>query len=245
MPSSSYGRLSDVGFLTARPFAHRGLHGAHVSENGLAAFDAAIAAGVGIECDVRPSRDGVAMVFHDAALTRLTGADGLVADRTAQELEELSLADGGRIPRLASLLERCAAGTPLLIEVKIDGWAVAPACAPVADALAQHCGASFAVMSFNPFALRWFARRGSAFPRGLVVTGQGKGRWRGRIERALAMTLARPDFIACDIRDLPSRFAARARARGLPVLTWTVRTDTQRAVAAIHADQIIFENMHG
>jgi hypothetical protein len=59
--------------LTARPFAHRGLHGPRVSENGMAAFAAAVAGQYGIECDVRLSRDGVPMVFHDAALARMTG----------------------------------------------------------------------------------------------------------------------------------------------------------------------------
>ena len=39
---------------------------------------------------------------------------------------------------------------------------------------------------------------------------------------------ARPDFLAYDIRDLPSRFAAGQRRRGLPVLTWTVRNEDHR-----------------
>ena len=66
-------------------FAHRGLHGAGASENGMAAFNAAIAQGYGAECDVRLSRDGVAMVFHDAALSRVTGVEGVVAGRTAAQ----------------------------------------------------------------------------------------------------------------------------------------------------------------
>ena len=52
---------------------------------------------------------------------------------------------------------------------------------------------------------------------------------------------ARPDFLAYDIRDLPSRFAAAQRSRGIPVLTWTVRTQAQEETAHRHADQIIHE----
>ncbi len=59
--------------------------------------------------------------------------------------------------------------------------------------------------------------------RGLVVTEDGKG-WRGPIERRLSLLWARPEFLAYDVRDLPSRFAAVQRARGLPVFTWTCRT---------------------
>lgn len=243
MRSSSSGPKPDrPAFLTERPFAHRGLHGRAVSENGMAAFDAAIAGGFGVECDVRLSRDGVPMIFHDAVLDRMTVMSGPLAARGAAELDGIALMDGGGVPRLSALLERCAGGTPLLIELKIDHWRhVPPLCAAVADALACHGALKAAVMSFDPFAMRWFARHAPDVVRGLVVTQQEKGRIRGWIERALALALARPDFIACDILDLPSRFAARCRKKGLPVLTWTVRGADDRARAALHADQIIFE----
>ena len=39
----------------------------------------------------------------------------------------------------------------------------------------------------------------------------------------------------------PSRFADAQRAKGMPVLTWTVRTLADRARAAEHASQIIYE----
>ena len=235
------GLRPDLSFLTARPFAHRGLHGAGASENGMAAFNAAIAQGYGAECDVRLSRDGVAMVFHDAALSRVTGVEGVVAGRTAAQLEQLRLEDGGGIPRLNTLLQACGQAVPLLIELKVMGRNVAPLCAAVARDLAKHPGVQAAIMSFNPIAMRWFARNMPQAVRGLVVTEQGQPGWRGAARRGLALWVARPDFIACDVRDLPSRFAAEARERGLPVLSWTVRTKAEHAVAAAHADQIIFE----
>src|SRR4051794_38019687 len=54
-------------------FAHRGLHGPDVPENSLAAFEEAIALGAGIECDVRLSGDGSAVVVHDSNLERSCG----------------------------------------------------------------------------------------------------------------------------------------------------------------------------
>lgn len=235
------GLRPDLSFLTARPFAHRGLHGAGISENGMAAFRAAIAQGFGIECDVRLSGDGVAMVFHDAALLRMTGVEGLLSDHRADHLEQMRLADGGGIPRLETLLQACGQTVPLLIELKVSGRHVAPLCAAVARDLAKHPHALAAVMSFNPVAMRWFARHMPQAARGLVATEQGDTGWRGVARRGLALWVARPDFIACDVRDFPSRFATRARKRGLAVLTWTVRTEAEHAAAAAHADQIIFE----
>jgi len=231
-------------FLTARPFAHRGLHGGRVSENGMAAFTAAIAGGFGIECDARLSRDGVAIVFHDAALQRMTGEAGTVSDHDAGAIDRLMLPDGGSVPRLRALLDLCGTDVPLLIEIKVDGRHVAPICAAVADDLARRPKTLAAVMSFNPMAISWFRRHRPAVARGLVVTEQGKRGQRSRIARALALWTAKPDFIACDIRDLPSSLSTDARRRGMLVLTWTVRGEEERACAALHADQIIFERSH-
>ena len=61
-PAPDAARISELGRL---PFAHRGLHGSGLVENSRAAFDAAVAAGHGIELDVQASRDGEAIVFHD------------------------------------------------------------------------------------------------------------------------------------------------------------------------------------
>ena len=69
------------------PIAHRGC-GRRTAppENSLGAFQAACAAGYGIELDVQLSADGEAMVFHDAQLARMTGAEGRIADHTAADL---------------------------------------------------------------------------------------------------------------------------------------------------------------
>src|SRR3954469_23544234 len=87
----SRSRRAELDLLGARPFAHRGLHGAGRPENSRAAFEAAIAAGSGIELDVQASRDAEAMVFHDYELERLTAAQGATADLAAAELGALTL----------------------------------------------------------------------------------------------------------------------------------------------------------
>jgi hypothetical protein len=52
----------------------------------------------------------------------------------------------------------------------------------------------------------------------------------------------RPDFVAYWVNELPSPAPWIARhVFGCPLLTWTVRTAEQRARAARHADQMIFE----
>lgn len=235
-------RGAELARLIALPFAHRGLHGDGRPENSLAAFEAAIERGHGIELDVRLTLDGRAAVFHDEALDRLTGAQGPVARLTSEELKALELRGGGgeRIPILEDVLSLVHGRVPLLIELKAPNASAARLCATVARTLHGYLG-PVAVMSFNPEVGDWFAHRSLRRLRGLVVSEQDKKGLRGRIERWFAARRARPDFLAFDIRDLPSAFAARHRARGLPVLTWTVRSEAQRAVAAEHADQIVYE----
>ena len=227
--------------MAALPFAHRGLHGSGRPENSLVAFRAAIEEGHGIELDVRASRDEQAIVFHDAELDRLTEATGPVALRSVDELKVLMLRDGGgeTIPDLPQTLALIGGRVPLLVEVKAPDAQVAPICRAVARAISTYSG-PVGVMSFNPQVTRWFARHAPREVRGLVVTEAGKPH-RGSIRRRLAYWRARPDFLAYDVRDLPSRFAARARASGLPVFTWACRTAKDEATARRYADQIIHE----
>lgn len=230
-----------VAFLRAQPFAHRGLHGGGLVENGLSAFDAAMAGGFGIECDVQLSRDGVPYVFHDDTLDRLTAHHGAFSACTAKALDAMTLVESGEaLPRLAAVLARIDGREPLLIEIKARGRGVGRICSAVRHALEGY-GGPVAIMSFNPLVVGWFAHFVPRIVRGLVVTEEDSRGWRGEVRRTLALWGARPDFLAYDIRDLPSRFAARARRRGLPVLTWTVRTAAQQAVALAHADASIFE----
>lgn len=239
MPSSP-SREADLRALIAKPFAHRGLHGPGRIENSRAAFEAAIAAGHGIELDVQASRDGKAVVFHDYELGRLTDRPERVCGFALAEIERIRLRDSEEtIAGLAEISRLIAGRAPLLIEVKAPGRDVDALSRAVAATLSGYHG-PVAVMSFNPEVGRWFARHAPEVLRGLVVTEQNKRR-RGIFERYLALWRARPDFLAYDIRDLPSRFADRARHRGLKVLTWTVRTLKDRARAAEHADQIIYE----
>jgi glycerophosphoryl diester phosphodiesterase len=227
--------------LLDSPFAHRGLHGHGRIENSAAAFEAAIAAGHGIELDVQASRDGEAFVIHDYDLERLTGVEGKVAGRSTTELGAIALAgDGQKLATLAETLRLVGSRVPLLIEIKAPDRHVVRLCAAVRRALEGYRGQA-AVMSFNPEIGRWFGRHAPRIVRGLVVTEQDKRGVKGRIERHLALWRARPDFLAYDIRDLPSRFAAGQRRRGIKVLTWTVRSEDERARAAAHADQIIYE----
>lgn len=251
MPLSPFRRLDHrfapppiaerIDWLTAQPFAHRGLHGLGIVENCRAAFEAAVARGHGIELDVQASRDGEAIVFHDYELARLTGEKGRVRERTAAELRTIALRGTGEmIPTLGDIVRLVDSRVPMLVEIKAPTARVGTLCASVLRAVRGYPGV-MAVMSFNPEVGRWFWNNGRGITRGLVVTERRPRQAHG-IERRLSLWRARPHFLAYDVEDLPSEFAREQRRRGLPVLTWTVRGQDQRERARAEADQIIYED---
>jgi glycerophosphoryl diester phosphodiesterase len=230
-----------TGWLKNRAYAHRGLHGEGCTENSPSAFRAAVDAGLGIECDIQRSLDDWPMVFHDWDLGRLLGRPDAGESVVAADWRTLRYANGEAPITLPELLELVAGKVPILIEVKSrPGYDVDWSCRFVVDALRGYPGLH-AVMSFDPRAARWLRRNSPATVRGLVVSERPTPGLRGSIERRWALWQAKPDFLAYDVRDLPSRFAAAQRRRGLPLLTWTVRTAALRQRAAEHADGPICE----
>lgn len=231
-----------VRWLGEAEYAHRGLHGPGIPENSPAAFSAAIARGMGIECDVQKSSDERAMVFHDWTLDRLTAEKGPVAARSSSALAQIVLSGSDQhIPALRDLLGLIAGKVPLLIEIKSRRETrYAPICLAVRRELETYRG-RHAIMSFDPRVGRWFRKHSPHTLRGLVVTEEDARTFGGRLFRHWALWHAKPHFLAYDVRDLPSSFAAAQRVRGFPVLTWTVSSPELRECAAHHADAPIAE----
>jgi glycerophosphoryl diester phosphodiesterase len=242
--------MAGLDWLTARPVAHRGLHdAAHgVIENTPSAFAAAIAGNYAIECDLRPSRDGEAMVFHDRTLERLTEIDGEVASRTADELGRVAFRNtSDRMLTLAQLCEQVAGRVTLILEMKSD-FDGDPQLPPrVAEVLRAYAG-PVAAMSFDPAQIAALAEAAPGLPRGIVAERRSVDpEWarpgaRARLAHLARAVQVRPHFVAYAVRDLPALAPLAARwLFGLPLLTWTVRTPQERACAARWADQMIFE----
>ncbi|CUH78420.1 glycerophosphodiester phosphodiesterase family protein [Tropicibacter naphthalenivorans] len=238
----------------ATPIAHRALHDVTQGrpENSRAAIRAAIAAGYGIEIDVQLSKDGEAMVFHDYALTRLTGAAGPIQQKTAAELSALSLLGGDEgIPTLPQVLGLVAGQVPVLIEIKDQdgqmGEGIGALEAAVARALKSYPG-DVAVMSFNPHSVAEMARLLPDVPRGLTTCGYRPDDW-PTLRAEVRDTLRRiPDFErvgACFVSHNHQSLTAPAvqalHDKGIAILTWTIRSPEEEAAARKVADNITFE----
>lgn len=237
--------MPGLDWLTARPVAHRGLHDAAqgVIENTASAFGAAMAGHFGIECDLQRAGDGEAMVFHDETLDRLTQRQGPLAAHPSHELKAVPFkATGDRMMTLGELCELVAGRAPLVIELK-SNFNGDTRLADRATQVLQNYAGPAALMSFDPAMISAVATAAPALPRGLVA--ERKLLSENGISTASylrAVWQARPHFLAWSVRDLPAPMPLMARhIFGLPLLTWTVRTEADRACAGRWADQMIFE----
>jgi glycerophosphoryl diester phosphodiesterase len=190
-------------------------------------------------------------VFHDATLDRLTHESGPVSARDVESLRAISLkGSSDKILSLPDLLGRVGGYVPLLLEVKSTWTQDGKFEANIAKHLAGYAG-PVAVMSFDPYSVAAFRRVAPDLPRGLVAERFTGDHWqdlsrrqRYAMRHLLTAAFARPHFIAYDIQALPAAAPLIAKTVcGLPLLTWTVRTDADRERALRYADAMIFEGI--
>jgi glycerophosphoryl diester phosphodiesterase len=236
------------------PIAHRALHDRKQRrpENSPAAIRAAVRAGYGIEIDLQLSSDGVAMVFHDEELDRLTAETGPVGQRSAAELGRIPLrdADDG-IPTLAEVLQIIRGQVPLLIEIKDQTLAMSEPDgrleAATAAALFGYEG-PVAVMSFNPGSVAHMARLAPDVARGLTTSAYDPDIW-SPVPAAVCDRLRDiPDyeatlssFISHEARDLARPRVADLKAQGAAILCWTIRSPAAETAARRVAGNVTFE----
>lgn len=237
-----------------RPIAHRGLHNARkgLIENTAPAFEAALAKGYGIECDLRPAAGGLPIVFHDETLNRLIGGKGPVAGLESSDLARLRY-KGCDTPIItfAQLLDLVHGKVPLLVEIKSE-W-TPPDRAFLGRIARQAKGyrGPLALMSFDPDVMAVMRELAPDVPRGIVSgTYKGHGWWHKALSKERRHSLrdlllsqpAAPSFYAYQVGALPTPVTRYVReVTGCPLFTWTVRTAKDRAAAAKWADAPIFE----
>jgi glycerophosphoryl diester phosphodiesterase len=244
--------MAAPGWLTARPIAHRGLHDSSkgIAENTRDAFAAAIAHGFAIECDVQLTRDGEAVVHHDFELGRLTVGSGRLDQISAADLRQVPFRQGeGRIEPLVDLLAFVAGRATVVVEIK-SAFTGDLRLARRTVAVVRAAGGPVAVKSFDPNIVAALRMLAPEVPRGIVAERHyDHEEWavlppglRESLSQLTHLPETDPDFISYRVNDLPESVGfLHETAPGLPIMSWTVRTPEQRAIADRLADQMVFE----
>lgn len=237
-----------------RPIAHRGFHNATQAriENTAPAFDAAIAKGYGIECDLRPASDGTPFVFHDLELKRLVDAPGRTWDHAPDALSRLRYRTGdARLQSYAEFLEQIGGRVPLLVEIKSEWEKPYPGFLEAIAKLSATYKGPLALMSFDPSVMAAIRALAPGVPRGIVSGGyRGHDWWRQsidlrrgwRLKNLLESGPAAPHFFSYHVKSLPTpvtRFVREVMA--IPLFSWTVRSEVDRKISARWADAMTFE----
>jgi glycerophosphoryl diester phosphodiesterase len=225
--------------------AHRGAS-AHAPENTLAAFQLAAEQGAdAIELDVDLTRDGQAVIMHDATIDRTTDGTGAVHDLTLEEIRRVDAGawkgaafKGERVPLLAEVFT--AVGQRVLINVEVKSMSLRGngVEAKVAALVQQHnLFERVIISSFNPFALRRIRHIEPRLACGLLYApGLPIALWQTWLAPLVPQLDARHPHHSQVSRPLVEKW----HAHGQRVNVWTVNdAATLRAMALAGVDGII------
>lgn len=222
--------------------AHRGL-ALEAPENSLLAFAKALAVGADIiETDVHESADGVAMIAHDADLTRVADRRIRVDQLTAAELRRVDLGHGQGFSTLADALDAFPEAR-FNIDVKSAG-----AVEPAAESIRSHRAVDrVLVTSFSESRRRAIVRAlpgvatSASFELGARVLAASKLRTPGGVHRMLRSVHAvqLPERWK-GIRVITPPLLRKAHAAGVEVHVWTINDVAEmRRLLALGVDGIV------
>ena len=232
---------------TPRVLAHRGLsqHKSGIDENSLIAFQEAIQHGAThIESDVHATKDGVAVLFHDADLKRVAGLDVPIAKLSYRELTEIRLNHGGSIPSLEEVLS-------LDVRLNLDIKA-ANAIAPTVHAIEVHQAHDRVLVSSFSSSRR---KKALALLSKPVATSASMREvilaWASCSLGGVGFGLLAKDLDAFQvpqaqgpIRFATPRFIRQAQQHGIEVHFWTINDPAQmQQLIAMGADGIVSDRI--
>ena len=103
---------------------HRGAYN-EALENSMEGFKRAIELKADyIELDIHKTLDGIPVIMHDTNTIRMTGKEGIIKNMTNEELKQLTLHNGEKIPTLREVIEAAKGKIKLLCELKGEGTAL-------------------------------------------------------------------------------------------------------------------------
>jgi glycerophosphoryl diester phosphodiesterase len=221
--------------------AHRGAS-AQAPENTLRAFERARALGAdGIELDAQTTRDGVAVVFHDLELRRLTGRPGRLAGCSWSELREMRVG-GEPIPSLREALAFARGGMLVQVEIK-KGAEVAPILRAIRS---TRTARNVILASFEHAILREAGALAPSIPRMLIADPEPPSARQAvaglRWARA-AMSLGAAGISLNHRSVVSDSIVAAIRDRGLSLWCWTVNDRRSiRRLSKWGADALILDD---
>jgi glycerophosphoryl diester phosphodiesterase len=193
-------------------------------------FQAAYALGCDwVECDCRPSSDGIIVLAHDEEVTNIVGTTYPISEHTAHELHNLDLGSGEGVPTLEELVAWAAGRVGVMADVKCSGFE-----REIGAALQPLPADKKIVSGADEAGRRQFHALYPDLPISLTMSVHGEPGMVGKWEAVDtdAVTLEYPLVTRERIRLM--------HARGIKVYAWTVdNPDTMQTLAEMGVDGLI------
>ncbi|MDP2814033.1 MAG: glycerophosphodiester phosphodiesterase family protein [Erysipelotrichaceae bacterium] len=227
--------------------AHRGLHNKelYIEENSPSAFQMAIDAGLNIEMDIRITKDGHPIVFHDSDGKRMLNIDRNIEQLTLEEVQSATIGNSkDRVLTFVEFLNLVSGKVGLIIEIKATSQneRVCQCCAEILDGYTGN----FSICSFRPEILHWFLKNRKHFIRGQLIESILGDRRHSTLVRLLQSFngfafYAKPNYLTIEFHHAHVFFWIRIFKGFLCV--WTIRDKNWMEKNKHRVDAIIFENV--
>ena len=139
---------------------HRGKHNSEIRENTMKAMEGAIRDKLGVELDVRLTKDNFVVVAHDDSLQRIYGVDLKISELTYEEVCNYT---NKEIPLFSDVLKEIDGKIGVMVEVKPMN--IRKLVEQVYSVLKDYKG-EYVVVSFNPYVLKLFRKLDKSIIRG-------------------------------------------------------------------------------
>ena len=236
------------------PFAHRGYHDCNGSfkegkgpENSRRSIIHAIKNGLGVEIDIRFTKDYIPVVIHDDYLKRLCGVDEYLSNTDYRELSLLKLNNNENLPTLEEILGIIDGKTPVLIEFKkLNKTQDLINIKKELYSLLSSYSGPLALMSFDMKLITHFSKRLPYINRGIVLEKFDHYRktFSSSVERIVTefqMQKNGVSFVSLKYTNLTKDFYDFNKRKNRKVLTWTIKSELEVKKIKNLCDNITFE----
>ena len=219
-----------------------------VTENTIPSFQKALDQGAdGIELDIRLSKDGKVIVFHDEDLMRLADQKDRIQDITLDELKKIKLKkikdqiEDATIPALDDIIPLLPRMRVINIEIKSEKFYED---LKILDHLASFIAktdisSKCIVSSFNPYLLYKLKKKYPKIIQGFLYSG-----YKSLVYNLFWMLLCRPDNLHINHRAINPFIRWWAKHKGLYINVYTVNDcDTYHSLQQSKLDGIFSDNI--
>lgn len=199
-----------------RIIAHRGASFLAERDNTMESFEIAIKLKADmVEFDVRETRDGELVVFHDSVFNETP-----IAWMNYEDMNKAANANGFEIPRLLDVVKLCHGRIRMDVEIKETGYED-----KIVRLLSQNADyKEYSIKSFKDEVIKNVKKIDKKIVTGLLVGKKHASPMRRLKEVFPERRLyeCNADFVSPSYKLLHFAFIKRMHRRGFPVLVWTV-----------------------